>query len=777
MNIADFVKKHMRSGSRSLFIKIFLVCTLLSLFIITILGIYTYYYIFVNLDAEIEKYEQKKVTETLNTCSMLFGEMQKLTINYALNYKFTQFAYISRDILADRYQDIKSNQDIISNTINSSNYIDNLFIYYKRNNYILDYSGAANFSFYYDTGWYTSYESMAENSAILETRKVNKRSDFSGQHTNIITFITGMPYANGPKDGAIVLNVNEKIVSDLLKNITAGNSNSYAFLVDKSGKILSSSKETYLFQDISQVINIPSGLLELNEGSFKLSFNGTGMISYFETSSINNWKLFYIESENDIFKKSASIRNLTLFVFFILLLFTAAASLVFSSRVYNPIKKIIANIKAITTVDNENISDISFINGGLDLLRENNKNLEQQLKQNEILIRETFLSQLIGGKLFNKSEIKSKADYLSIDLEADYFKVAVIQGNSLLSYPFDIQKYEFYKIAAINMVTGVFDTLNVEALCTQDPNDNILILIKLRSVKDVNETEAIVEQVLEDIRDNIEKQLSLSVSIGMGRMYNDLSNVGVSCKEALEALRYKFLKGDPSVISFTDISRGEKEKLYYPIKSEQKLISLIKLCNYEKTVSCLNEMLDDIIRQNKNFEHIEVCLSNMVGIIPRYIYELNLNSREVLGEDTIVNVSVESFKNIQHFTEWISTRFREIIEYQIGRQKDTSKSFAYEVKEYIEKVYTEEISLDTVANHFNYNSSYFCKIFKENLGVSFWEYVAKIRIEKSKKLLTETADTIEQIAGAVGYNNRFSYIRTFKKYVSITPGEYRVRFR
>ena len=52
----------------------------------------------------------------------------------------------------------------------------------------------------------------------------------------------------------------------------------------------------------------------------------------------------------------------------------------------------------------------------------------------------------------------------------------------------------------------------------------------------------------------------------------------------------------------------------------------------------------------------------------------------------------------------------------------------------------------------------------------------KIRIEKSKALLSETNKSIEQIAGLVGYNNRFSYIRTVKKYVAITPGEYRAKY-
>ena len=429
-----------------------------------------------------------------------------------------------------------------------------------------------------------------------------------------------------------------------------------------------------------------------------------------------------------------------------------------------------------STVKDEDISDISLIGGSLNVLFENNKLLENQLKQNEILIRENFFNQLITGKMFNKNEVKIKAEYFSVNLNFDYFKVAVIQNNSIQTVPYNVQKFEFDKVTIINMVTKVFSLLNIEVICSQDTNDNILTLIGLRAVKDLYESEAIIEQTLEDIKDNVEKYYTLSVSIGIGSIHTDLSDIGVSYKEAAKALHYKFLKSDHQIISYNDISKSEHEKLYYPIDSEQKMISLIKACDYDKTVLCLNDMLGEIINHNNNFDHLEVCISNMLGVIQRCIIELNLNSKEVFGDDIIANVSIDQFKNTQHFSEWISHKFRKIIEFQISQQKDSIKSIVFDITNYINKVYMEEISLVSVANHFNYNSSYFCKIFKEKMKISFWEYVAKIRIDNSKKLLLETDYTIEQIAKMVGYNNRFSYIRTFKKHTSFTPSDYRVKY-
>ncbi|NLY19113.1 MAG: AraC family transcriptional regulator [Clostridiaceae bacterium] len=785
MRVAELIKKFKRHMSGSLFFKIFFICIFVSLFLIAFLGFYTHFYILKNLEDEIEKYEHKKLNETLSISNTQLEEMKKLTMSYALNNKFIQFAYMPRSAVANNYNVIKSNQDIMSNTVNSSNYIENICIFYEKNNYILDYSGVMDFGFYYDTGWHEEYESMTGPLVILDTRKVNKRNSLDSElYSNVITFMAKIPFLNINKEGAIILNVDVAIISDLLKNIAAPGDNSHAFLVNENGTILASNNGEYYYRNISEVIDLPSDFNLLQDGSFKFSVDGTKMVAYYGSSMINNWKMFYIESENAVFEQSKYIRNTTFIILAALLLVAALTSFLFSLKVYNPIKNIVANIKRMTTIDNENdhISDVSLIDGGVNLLFESKKALENQLRQNEILIREMFLSQLIRGKLFNKNEIESKAEYLSINLEADYYMVAIIQKSTLQSYPFnkyplDIQNLELYKISTNKMVTNAFSALGIDVNCSQDYTDNILVLIKLRNVEDINESEAIVEQTLEDVKGAIEKQLSTSVSIGLGRFYSDLSNVGVSYNEAREALRYNFLKDDQSVISFYDISISEKDKLYYPVKSEQKLISFAQMADYEKTMQCLNEMIDDIMNHNRNFKHIELCLTNIIGLVKRCLYEMNLNPQDVFSDDTILNASIDSFRNIQHFTEWISTWFSRIIEYMIEQQKDDSRSFEYEVKDYIEKVYMKEISLDTVADHFKYNSSYFCKIFKEKLGVTFWEYVAQVRVDKSKKLLVDLDDTIEQIAEKVGYNNRFSYIRAFKKYTSLTPGEYRMKFK
>ena len=68
---------------------------------------------------------------------------------------------------------------------------------------------------------------------------------------------------------------------------------------------------------------------------------------------------------------------------------------------------------------------------------------------------------------------------------------------------------------------------------------------------------------------------------------------------------------------------------------------------------------------------------------------------------------------------------------------------------------------------------YFSKIFKDELGLNFIEYLTSVRIEKAKELLTESDMSMKEICGACGYTDPNYFSRSFKKNVGVTPTEYK----
>lgn len=93
--------------------------------------------------------------------------------------------------------------------------------------------------------------------------------------------------------------------------------------------------------------------------------------------------------------------------------------------------------------------------------------------------------------------------------------------------------------------------------------------------------------------------------------------------------------------------------------------------------------------------------------------------------------------------------------------------------EYISNYFHEDLSIKKVANKVHLSHTYFSRLFKKELGVSFVEYVTNIRVKRAKWLLANTNDTIEAIAAQVGFNTPNYFSSIFKKHVGMSPSEYR----
>lgn len=71
------------------------------------------------------------------------------------------------------------------------------------------------------------------------------------------------------------------------------------------------------------------------------------------------------------------------------------------------------------------------------------------------------------------------------------------------------------------------------------------------------------------------------------------------------------------------------------------------------------------------------------------------------------------------------------------------------------------------------NANYVSRLFKKETGTTFAYYITQKRIEDAKELLTTTKKPLTDIAMEVGFNDTFHFIKTFKKFMGMTPGQYR----
>lgn len=96
---------------------------------------------------------------------------------------------------------------------------------------------------------------------------------------------------------------------------------------------------------------------------------------------------------------------------------------------------------------------------------------------------------------------------------------------------------------------------------------------------------------------------------------------------------------------------------------------------------------------------------------------------------------------------------------------------------FIEESYQKDISVTEIADHVELSPNYFHKVFVNTIGTTPAKYLNSVRMEKAKKLLCQTQNTIREVASLCGFENDAYFCQVFRKEAGITPAQYRKKFR
>lgn len=106
------------------------------------------------------------------------------------------------------------------------------------------------------------------------------------------------------------------------------------------------------------------------------------------------------------------------------------------------------------------------------------------------------------------------------------------------------------------------------------------------------------------------------------------------------------------------------------------------------------------------------------------------------------------------------------------------QQFKQEIKiaiDYINHNYHDHISLNIIADKVNLSSSYLCRLFKSEVGMSITNYINQVRMEKAGEILRNRTSSpyMKEIALSIGIDDQLYFSRLFKKYYHMSPSEYR----
>lgn len=147
-------------------------------------------------------------------------------------------------------------------------------------------------------------------------------------------------------------------------------------------------------------------------------------------------------------------------------------------------------------------------------------------------------------------------------------------------------------------------------------------------------------------------------------------------------------------------------------------------------------------------------------------YLMKQNAYELLCTGIINTI----FYQFLQFGDYHTISEAERATYQLQQQR------IRQISDYIDQHYSQKLLLSDIAKKLDLNLYYLSHFFKENLGLSFQEYLARIRSEKARQLLLLTNQSLLDISMSAGFSDPKYFNSSFKKQYGCTPKEYRKQF-
>ena len=717
--------------------------------------------------------------KTSETVDLVFKQLEQTIQQLAKDHNVVNFI-INPDIKVNPNTKFASRNskfiNSLENIVSSNHYIHSIYIYSAYNDTILSSGGGAfelhNFT---DTEWREAYDRLVKGTYQLGTREF---PEISGRPHHGITLIKNLPYASSSKLGAIVVNISEDKLYQTIAGLDAKQPGEIYAMKD-NGYVLSHKDKNELNADLSRYPYVKE-ILKKDKGFFIEKVEGEKILFTYATSSYNRWKYVYtipleaLQSDATIVSRIIVITTLLYFLLALILAF-------FISRgIYHPIEKLM-NLVLTSSIPRFNRkhagikNEYEFLGHAYTDVIDKNKNMENIVKDAKPIIKEKLFTNLIMGKNNILQEISEKLDLLNINFSLTNFIVIAMQidGYNEFRSKFSEINRNAYKIKLVNTIEKIICS-RYNGVCVEVELDKVAAVINFTKNVTLMQAKERSLEIGAKIKDEVEREFPFTVTLGIGRMYKDIINVKLSYNEAINALKYKLYQGKNEIITIDDIEVESEELYYYDSEKEKMLINNLKVGQKREIEILINELIQEILaHRSYSYTYVRQVFTRIIDSIVELIINMRLSVEEVFGSGYNLYEELSNKETIEDIKIWLSeicyTTICAINEVNVTK----SQKNAEKILEYIDENLSHDISLNDIADWIGFSPAYVSKVVKENYGKSYTDYLNGSRIEKAKKLLKNTQLTAKEIGFRVGFNSIQTFMRSFKKYEGITPGQYR----
>jgi two-component system response regulator YesN len=402
---------------------------------------------------------------------------------------------------------------------------------------------------------------------------------------------------------------------------------------------------------------------------------------------------------------------------------------------------------------------------------------ERRLKESVPMAVENFLRGIVEEKITDMNEIEETMNILEIYLKRPFYSCAVFKAEvdspdfSQRIKPLLINRLN-YQMSLLNLGFFYFNsTMEVVFILNfEQPESQISTFDYLTDT--VQNIRQIFVEAFSDYKD-------LSISAGVGSIYNNLLYLSASYKQAQMVLQRKFFSESSELFfAWKEKSIDINTIIDYPYEKEDSLITAVLEGEKDRITPCFTTFWEDItlVLKQKEPNYFKALIVQLINTLERRLNKHGTGLSEIAKIDPPFSDFIDLIPSLSKMRSSIETIFVKASEHVADMNssvKSPSHNAVMQAVKYIKEHYNEKITLNEISEKVFLNPSYFSVQFKKEIGKNFVDYIKEVRIEKAKELLKRIDLKAYEVSEIIGYQDYAYFTETFKELTGLSPVKYR----
>jgi len=193
---------------------------------------------------------------------------------------------------------------------------------------------------------------------------------------------------------------------------------------------------------------------------------------------------------------------------------------------------------------------------------------------------------------------------------------------------------------------------------------------------------------------------------------------------------------------------------------------------FDEFFSTSIEPLCEIAQQSYLMRHY--LFLNLILTAKQFVSDLGGDVEQLVSDVHGIENILKDMNSMEQFKEEMKKIFITALTYRTNQANHERVLILQRSKAYMDNHYADpDLKMSKVAVKFNISPSHFSTIFHQELGITYRDYLSKIRINHAKELLGTTNLKCSEVAYQCGFNDSHYFSYVFKKKTGLTPQQFR----